>query len=61
MELRDRTIPVSKGEFIIIPKGIEHRPVAESEVEVMLFEPDTTLNTGDAGDSELTRRDLEDV
>ena len=46
MELRDKTITLNQGEFIVIPKGVEHRPVAHQEVEVMLFEPATTLNTG---------------
>lgn len=46
MEFRDKTITIEKNEFIIVPKGVEHRPVATKEVEVMLFEPATTLNTG---------------
>jgi mannose-6-phosphate isomerase-like protein (cupin superfamily) len=46
MELRDKTITVNEGEFIIVPKGIEHRPNAKDEVEIMLFEPASTLNTG---------------
>ena len=46
MEFRDRTVTVNEGEFIIVPKGIEHRPNAKNEVEVMLFEPAATLNTG---------------
>ena len=46
MELRDKTITLNQGEFIVIPKGVEHRPVAHQEVEVMLFEPASTLNTG---------------
>ena len=46
MELRDKNIELNEGEFLIIPKGVEHRPVAEKEVWVMLFEPATTLNTG---------------
>ena len=46
MELRERTVDVTPGEFIIIPRGVEHRPVAEEEVHVLLFEPATTLNTG---------------
>jgi len=58
MELRDRTIDLSEGDFIIIPKGTEHRPVAPSEVSVMLFEPATTVNTGNAT-GELTRETLE--
>ncbi|QSQ21381.1 cupin domain-containing protein [Pyxidicoccus parkwayensis] len=46
MELKDRTVDVKPGEFIIIPRGVEHRPVAEEEVHVLLFEPASTLNTG---------------
>ena len=61
MELRDKTLTISTGDFIIIPKGTEHRPVAESEVHVMLFEPDTTLNTGDATDSGLTKHELQEI
>jgi mannose-6-phosphate isomerase-like protein (cupin superfamily) len=61
MELRDKTITLNKGDFIIIPKGTEHRPVAEQEVEVMLFEPDTTLNTGDVEDAALTRHELKEI
>ena len=47
MELRDKTITIHENEFIIIPRGVEHRPVAKEEVLVMLFEPASTLNTGD--------------
>ncbi|HEX9828946.1 MAG TPA: cupin domain-containing protein [Bacteroidota bacterium] len=46
MKLRDGEVWVEEGEFIIIPKGVEHKPFAEEEVEVMLLEPKTTLNTG---------------
>jgi mannose-6-phosphate isomerase-like protein (cupin superfamily) len=46
MDFRDRRVWVEQGEFIIVPRGVEHRPVAEEEVHVMLFEPATTLNTG---------------
>ena len=46
MEFRDHAVDVAQGEFIIVPRGEEHRPVADQEVEVMLFEPATTLNTG---------------
>ncbi len=46
MHLRETIITLQAGEFIIIPRGVEHRPVAEEEVEVMLFEPASTLNTG---------------
>jgi len=60
MELRDKNVSLEKGDFIIIPKGTEHRPVAEQEVEVMLFEPATTLNTGDQR-TELTRDTLQTI
>ena len=60
MELRDRTIEIGKNEFFIVPRGVEHRPVAREEVCVMLFEPATTLNTGDAV-SNLTRHTLETI
>ena len=46
MQLRDGDIVVNPGEFIIIPHGVEHKPVAEEETEVLLFEPNSTLNTG---------------
>jgi len=46
MELRDREIELQAGDFLIVPRGVEHRPVAEQEVEVILFEPAGTLNTG---------------
>jgi mannose-6-phosphate isomerase-like protein (cupin superfamily) len=46
MEFRDRVVELSPGEFLIVPRGVEHRPVADEEVEVVLFEPATTLNTG---------------
>lgn len=58
IEFRDKTVTLEKGEFMIVPKGVEHKPVAESEVWVMLFEPATTLNTGDT-QNELTRHDLD--
>ncbi|MCW3118319.1 MAG: cupin protein [Chitinophagaceae bacterium] len=46
MEFRDKTVTLHEGELIIIPRGVEHRPHAAAEVEIMLFEPATTLNTG---------------
>ena len=46
MEFRDKTITIHAGEFIIVPHGVEHRPNAKEEVHVLLFEPATTLNTG---------------
>lgn len=58
MEYRDKTIVLNEGEFLIVPKGVEHRPVADEEVSIMLFEPASTLNTGDA-ESELTKHKLD--
>ena len=46
MKFRDRDVLVGPGEFIIVPKGVEHMPVAEEEVHVVLIEPKSTLNTG---------------
>ena len=49
MEFREGSVPVRAGELIVVPRGTEHRPVAEREVHVLLFEPVSTVNTGDAG------------
>ncbi len=46
LELRDGVVELSPGEFVIVPRGVEHRPVAEEETHIMLFEPASTLNTG---------------
>jgi mannose-6-phosphate isomerase-like protein (cupin superfamily) len=46
MEFRERHVWLEEGEFLIVPRGVEHRPVAEEEVHVLLFEPAATLNTG---------------
>lgn len=46
IEFRDKTIALNENEFVIVPKGVEHKPVAEVEVHVLLFEPASTLNTG---------------
>jgi mannose-6-phosphate isomerase-like protein (cupin superfamily) len=60
MEFRDRTVELKAGELIIVPRGVEHRPVAEQEVEVMLFEPASVLNTGNVR-NELTVAQLEKI
>lgn len=60
IEFRDHSIELHEGECLIVPKGVEHRPVAENEVSVMLFEPASTLNTGNIKD-ELTRESLERI
>jgi mannose-6-phosphate isomerase-like protein (cupin superfamily) len=57
MELRDKIITVNAGEFLIVPRGVEHRPVAREEVEIMLFEPASTLNTGNV-ENEMTVKEL---
>jgi len=61
MHMRDKIITLNEGEFIIIPRGVEHKPVAKEEVEIMLFEPGTTLNTGNIRDSDLTREKLDKI
>ena len=60
MELRDKNIEINEGEFYIVPRGVEHRPVAEKEVWVMLFEPASTLNTGNVM-NEKTKTELEKI
>lgn len=60
IKFRDKDVTLNEGEFIIIPKGIEHMPVAEDEVHVMLIEPKTTLNTGDVK-NERTVEKLEKI
>ena len=49
MDFRDRSVELRAGEMIVVPRGVEHRPVAEREVAVLLFEPAATVNTGSAG------------
>lgn len=49
MRFRDREVALAPGEFIIVPKGVEHQPFAPEEASVMLFEPVSTVNTGDVG------------
>jgi len=50
MDFRDREVWLEEGEFLIVPRGVEHRPVADEEVHVLLFEPASTRNTGDVLD-----------
>lgn len=57
---RDKTITLHENECIIVPKGVEHKPFADEEVSVMLFEPATTLNTGDVI-NDLTKEVLEKI
>lgn len=57
MHLRDKVITIYENEFLIVPKGVEHKPVANEEVSIMLFEPAGTVNTGNEK-SNLTREHL---
>ena len=61
MEFRNGIQTIKPGEFIVVPTGTEHRPIAEQEVSVMLFEPTTTLNTGDAKPTNLTKTDIDRI
>lgn len=47
LEMPDGTVELSEGEFFVVPRGVEHRPVAEEEADVLLFEPSSTIRTGD--------------
>jgi mannose-6-phosphate isomerase-like protein (cupin superfamily) len=60
MHFRDRVVDVHAGEFLIVPKGVEHRPVAAEEVSVLLFEPAAIQHTGNV-ESRFTRRNLERI
>jgi mannose-6-phosphate isomerase-like protein (cupin superfamily) len=60
MELRDRQLWLEEGEFLIVPRGVEHRPVADEEAQVLLFEPASTLNTGNVR-NERTLEQLEKI
>jgi len=58
LELRDRVIELDEGEFYIVPKGVEHLPIADEEAHILMFEPKGTVNTGNT-DSDRTVTDLE--
>ncbi len=60
MEYRDRSEWIEAGEFVVVPRGVEHRPVAEEEAHIMLFEPAATVNTGSAG-GEMTATELDRI
>ena len=60
MEFRNRAVWLEEGELIIIPHGVEHRPVADEEAQVLLFEPASTVNTGST-QSDLTRTELDRI
>jgi mannose-6-phosphate isomerase-like protein (cupin superfamily) len=54
VEFRDRTVEMGPGEFIIVPRGVEHRTVADEEAAILVFEPAATRNTGDIEHGEFT-------
>jgi mannose-6-phosphate isomerase-like protein (cupin superfamily) len=56
MEFRDRVVELREGEMLVVPRGVEHRPVAEREVSVLLFEPASTVNTGSVGGERTVAR-----
>ncbi len=60
MHYREKVITIGEGEFVIVPRMTEHKPVADEEVWVMLFEPATTLNTGNT-ENELTKKELQTI
>ena len=60
MEFRDRDLWLEEGEFLVVPRGVQHRPVADEEAHVLLFEPASTLNTGNVR-NERTREQLETI
>jgi mannose-6-phosphate isomerase-like protein (cupin superfamily) len=60
MEYEDHSEWIEEGEFVIVPRGVEHKPVADEEAHVMLFEPASTLNTGNV-ESEMTVPELERI
>jgi len=60
IEFRDKTVSLKDGEFIIVPRGVEHQPVADEECWILLFEPASTLNTGNV-ENNMTLHELERI
>lgn len=54
VEFRDHSVTLDPGQFLVVPRGVEHRTAADEEAEVMIFEPSEVINTGDAPTSEFT-------
>lgn len=61
IDFRDGAVYLQEGEMFVVPRGVEHKPVAEHEVKVLLIEPAGILNTGDVTDSELTHENPEHI
>ena len=60
LEFRDHQVELNKGDMYVVPRGVEHKPVAPDEVELILFEPSSTVNTGQV-EHEFTRRDIKKI
>ena len=60
LEMRDQTVVVNPGEFYIVPKGVEHKPIAEEETHILLFEPMSTKHTGDVK-ADITVESYEEI
>lgn len=60
LKFRDKDVHLNEGEFIIVPKGVEHLPIAEEEAHVIFFEPKSTLNTGNE-ENDRTMSDLQSI
>jgi len=60
LQFRDRNVTLNAGEMFVVPRGVEHRPVADEEVHLVLFEPATTVNTGQV-ENELTKKDIKQI
>ena len=58
IEFRDKSVHLKKGEMCVVPKGVEHKPVAKSECQIMLIEPKGIVNTGDAGGEKTAENDV---
>ncbi|WDE08077.1 cupin domain-containing protein [Thalassomonas viridans] len=58
IEFRDKTVELSAGEMFVIPKGVEHKPYAETQCQVMIIEPEGVVNTGDAGGALTAENDV---
>jgi mannose-6-phosphate isomerase-like protein (cupin superfamily) len=56
MEFRERSVCLAEGELLVVPRGVEHRPVADEEAHVLLFEPASTVNTGNVSDARTVRQ-----
>jgi mannose-6-phosphate isomerase-like protein (cupin superfamily) len=61
VEFPDHVVHLNEGELLVVPRGVEHRTAAEEEVEVLIFEPTATVNTGNVTDAQFTAQKLERI